>query len=377
MIHKESYTSETIQPVPSHELAEIARNYPDSPEPKLVVAIKELLKEGEAENTVRSYQGALRYWHQWHQLRLGAPPILPWTAQTVLQFVADHALRSTSEGLRTEMPRSVDEALVATGAKAKVGALALATLEHRISVLARAHRQSGHLSPTQDPDVRELLRSVRRIYAKRGAPSNKKPALLKEPMEAILTTCDDSLIGVRDRALLLFAWSSGGRRRSEVAGARFENLRKVGPDAYLYTLGASKTNQEGLDYAGNEKPIMGRAAKALERWILRSQLSEGPIFRSIRRGGHVTAAQLSPSAVRDIVIARSAQAGLTEDYSAHSLRSGFVSEAARQHMPLPEAMAMTGHRSVASFNRYFRGDARDMKTAFLLEDAENQIIDTK
>lgn len=372
MIHKESYSDEPLNKSSRHELVEIEPNFLDSPGAGLGLAIKELLKEGEAENTVRSYQGALRYWHQWHQLRLGAPPSLPWPAQTVLQFVADHAMRSTQEGLRTEMPSSMDDALVASGVKAKVGALALATLEHRISVLARAHRKGGYLSPTQDPAVRELLRSVRRIYAKRGTPSNKKPALVKEPMEAILATCDDSLKGVRDRALLLFAWSSGGRRRSEVAGARFENLRKVGPDAYLYTLGASKTNQEGNDYAANEKPIMGRAAQALELWLSRARVNEGPIFRSIRRGGHVTAAQLSPSAVRDIVIARSTQAGLTEDYSAHSLRSGFVSEAARQHMPLPEAMAMTGHRSVASFNRYFRGDARDMKTAFLMDDKKDE-----
>ena len=54
------------------------------------------------------------------------------------------------------------------------------------------------------------------------------------------STCDDSLRGLRDRALLLFAWSSGGRRRSEVVGATVENTRKVGED-YLYLLSHSKT----------------------------------------------------------------------------------------------------------------------------------------
>jgi lysine/ornithine N-monooxygenase len=33
-------------------------------------------------------------------------------------------------------------------------------------------------------------------------------------------------------------------------------------------------------------------------------------------------------------------------FSAHSLRSGFVTEAGRQQIPLAETMAMTGHRSV-------------------------------
>ena len=40
----------------------------------------------------------------------------------------------------------------------------------------------------------------------------------------MLAACTDGLIGVRDRALLLFAFASGGRRRSEVASAVMENL---------------------------------------------------------------------------------------------------------------------------------------------------------
>lgn len=39
-------------------------------------------------------------------------------------------------------------------------------------------------------------------------------------------------------------------------------------------------------------------------------------------------------------------AGLSGDFSAHSLRSGFVTEAVRQDVPLAEAM--TGHRTVQS-----------------------------
>jgi hypothetical protein len=44
---------------------------------------------------------------------------------------------------------------------------------------------------------------------------------------------------------LLFGWASGGRRRSEIARATMENLRKVASRGYLYALGQSKTNQDG------------------------------------------------------------------------------------------------------------------------------------
>ena len=59
----------------------------------------------------------------------------------------------------------------------------------------------------------------------------------------------------------------------------------------------------------------------------------------------------------DIVQARCALAGVEGEFSAHSLRSGFVTEAGRQNMPLAETMAMTGHQSVASVVGYFRSEA--------------------
>ena len=58
--------------------------------------------------------------------------------------------------------------------------------------------------------------------------------------------------------------------------------------------------------------------------------------------------------MRDIVKERCALAGVEGSFSAHSLRAGFVTEAGRQNMPLPETMATTGHQSVATVVGYFR-----------------------
>jgi integrase len=60
-------------------------------------------------------------------------------------------------------------------------------------------------------------------------------------LEAMLGTCDDSPAGIRDWALLLFAFGSGGRRRSEVAAARVEDLLPV-DGGYLFHLRRSKTD---------------------------------------------------------------------------------------------------------------------------------------
>ena len=72
--------------------------------------------------------------------------------------------------------------------------------------------------------------------------------------------------------------------------------------------------------------------------------------------------------MRDIVRARAAAAGLQEPYSAHSLRSGFVTEAVRQEVPLLQAMALTGHRSLNSFKAYYREDPSAGRAAQLLDD---------
>lgn len=63
-------------------------------------------------------------------------------------------------------------------------------------------------------------------------------------MEALLATCGEDLIGRRDRAVLLFGFASGGRRRSETTAATFENVRRDG-DGFVYELSVSKTNQSG------------------------------------------------------------------------------------------------------------------------------------
>ncbi len=337
-------------------------------EPASQQAVRELLREGESTNTRNSYQSAMRYWAAWHALRFERQMQLPLDVACVLQFIIDHAQRQTGAGLASEMPAHMDRALVEAGYKAREGPLSHNTLVHRMAVLSKAHQVHGLANPCQDGAVRELMSRTRKAYARRGEQPAKKDALTRDLLEQLQQTCDDSLRGRRDRALLLFAWSSGGRRRSEVAGADMRHLRAVGPQEFIYTLAHSKTNQSGRDVPENHKPVTGRAAQALADWLRAAAIQEGPIFRRIRKGGHV-GEPLSPAAVRDIVKQRCALAGVEGDFSAHSLRSGFVTEAGRQNVPLPDTMALTGHSSVNTVLGYFRADSALSNRAARLLDA--------
>jgi integrase len=330
-------------------------------------SVRALLREGSSDNTVASYRAAIRYWAAWHELRLGHTFALPLPVQAVMQFITDHVEHATGTGLAHDLPAEVDAALVAAGVKRRAGPFKLATVQHRLAVLSEAHETQGLPNPCHSRDVRTLLSRTRSAYARRGMRPQRKDALTREPLERILATCDDSLIGLRDRAMLLFAWASGGRRRSEIVRATVENTRPV-PEGYVHMLAYSKTNQEGADRADMYKPIVGRAATALQAWLAAAGIERGPLFRRVRRGG-IVAEALGAEAVRRIVKARAAQAGLEGDYAAHSLRAGFVTEAGKQGLPLAEIMAMTGHASVASVVGYHRaGAAMSSRAGRLLDE---------
>jgi integrase len=303
--------------------------------------VRTILEAGTADNTRRAYQGDLRYFWGWARVALGLGEAYPVPLAVLVRFVTDHL-----EGL----PEPVDAALVAERIKARLGTHSLATVARRLAALSVVHGSQGVDNPIHMPQIRALLASARRARARQGQGPKKKQAATLDVLEAMLATCQDDIRGVRDRALLLFAFASGGRRRSEVAGAVVENLTVV-PGGFLYRIPWSKTDQEGV---GREVPVLGRAAKALENWLKAASLDAGAIFRAISPAG-VIEGRLSARGINRIVKRLAAKADFDPaNFGAHSLRSGFVTEAGRRGVPRNEAMAMTGHRSGTVFDEYFR-----------------------
>ncbi len=331
-------------------------------------AVREVLAEAASANTTRSYAAALRYWAAWFQGRYGQPITLPVPPAAVVQFVVDHLARKSKTGLTWELPLALDTPLVAAGLKQRPGPLKLSTIVHRVAVLSAAHQLKKLANPCEAPEVRQLLAKGRRAAHKRGERPRKKTAITRTELEALVTTCEDTLTGLRDRALLYFAFASGGRRRSEVAAADLSDLRRMGARGYVYRLEHGKTLQDGPKATSTpDKPILGAAADALAAWLEAAGLTEGPIFR--RLWGTTIGPGLSSKSVADIVQKRAHLAGLEGDFGGHSLRSGFVTEGARQGVALPALMAMTDHRSVASVVGYFQaGGVADNPAAKLAGD---------
>ena len=308
---------------------------------------------GTAANTVRSYRSALAYWSAWLQLRYGqALGDAPLPVTVAVQFVLDHLARPLTDGSWAHLlPPSIDAVLVKARFKNKPGALAYNTVSHRLSVLGKWHLINEWDSQTEAPALKTLLRDARKAQSRQGVSVRKKTALVLEPLQALLATCTDGVRGIRDRALLLLAWSGGGRRRSEVVGLQVSDVRRLDADTWLYALGATKTDTGGVR---REKPLRGPAAQALAAWLAAAPADSGPLFRRLYKGTTVGRSGLSADQVARIVQRRAKLAGLEGDWAAHSLRSGFVTEAGRQGVPLGEVMAMTEHRSVSTVMGYFQ-----------------------
>jgi integrase len=332
-------------------------------------AASAFIQAGTAANTVRSYRSALAYWSAWLQLRYGEPlgnSALP--TAVAIQFVVDHLARPLPGGGWTNLlPPGIDAALVQARVKAQAGPLAYNTVRHRLAVLGKWHRLKGWESPTEAAVLKTLLRDAGKAQVRGGVSVRKKTAIVLEPLQAMLATCTDGMRGVRDRALLLLAWSGGGRRRSEVVGLQMADVRRLDAETWLYTLGATKTDTAGIR---REKPLRGPAAAALTAWLNAAPADSGPLFRRLHRGNSVSTAGLSGDQVGRIVKRRAQLAGLEGDWAAHSLRSGFVTEAARQGVPLGEVMAMTEHRSVGTVMGYFQaGSLLNSRAAELLKES--------
>lgn len=234
---------------------------------------------------------------------------------------------------------------------------AVSTIRRRLASIAQAHRAQGLESPTGAPVVRQVLRGIRR--AKGVAPRQKAAADLAV-IRAMVATLDESLQGLRDRAILLLGFA-GAFRRSELARLTVADLEFVS-EGVIVTLRRSKTDQEGagavkgIPYGANPATCPVRALRA---WLDASGITAGPLFRSVWKGGRRLRPRALPDrAIAEVVKRAAAAAGYDPArFSGHSLRAGLATAAAAAGVEERAIMEQTGHTTTRTVRRYIRRGA--------------------
>nr|WP_165226014.1 site-specific integrase [Allorhizobium pseudoryzae] len=342
-----------------------------------IETLRHLVNEGMGANTLRAVTSDLAYLQAWSLAATGRS--LPWPAPEalLLKFIAHHLWDPEKRltDLEHGMPADVENKLRLQGFLRASGPHAPDTVRRRLATWSTLTKwrglQASFTSPALKSAIRLAVRATPRPKRRKSA-----KAVTGDVLSKLIGTCrTDSLRDVRDKAILMVAFASGGRRRSEVAGLRKEQLVMEAPipvegspplPSLSIHLGRTKTSG-----ASNEEVVYltGRPVDALNAWLEASRIESGSVFRAIDRWGNVSKRPLDPKAINDIVKQRAFMAGLDPaEFSAHGLRSGYLTEAANRGIPLPEAMEQSRHRSVQQASEYYNSATRRSGRAARLMD---------
>ena len=233
----------------------------------------------------------------------------------------------------------------------------ISTLRRRLVSIGVVHKLKGHYLDTKHPVIIENLMGIKR---KKGSIQTGKKPILINHLKQIINVIDEQKIQkikkLRNRTLILIGFG-GGFRRTELISINYEDLDFV-EEGVKITLRRSKTDQfgegmvKGLPYFSNEKycPV-----KSLKNWLALSKIKTGSIFRRFAKGSILTNHRLTDQSVVLIIKDCLKLAGIeNQNFSGHSLRSGFATVAAESGADERSIMAMTGHKTTQMVRRYIR-----------------------
>jgi len=283
---------------------------------------KDLATASRAPNTRRTYASALVTFQSWADT-LGRAT-LPTTPETVALYVA-HLARE--------------------GRKAS-------TIDRALAAISQAHLDAGLPSPRSASVVRRVVRGARR---RSGAEPCPKRALTEVELARMLDALPRDLAGLRDRAVLTLGFATG-LRRSELVALDVGHVTATDTGLLVAVL-RSKTDPEGRGRRIKIHRVTDGACpvSAVEEWIEKAGVVDGPLFLPVLRGGHAVRRRLSDKVVERIVkrAAELAQVDVA-GISAHSLRSGYATAQATKGVPERTIMKRLGHTDPAMTRRYVR-----------------------
>ena len=285
------------------------------------------ISNSKSANTLRAYKSDWKQFEKWcggHELNA-----LPASPQTVVFYITHLS-----------------------------GSYKVSSIRRKVACLSEAHRMAGYNNPCHSNIVEETLKGVSRSL---GTAPSKKKAIRLSDIRQMLPLLPETLIGKRDKALLLVGFA-GGFRRSEIVALDISDIEFTESGMTIH-IKKSKTDQEGQGYyktIGKGRSHLTCPVMALKSWIDISEIKEDKLFRSIKKGGLI-GGFLSSNSVSRIIKKCICLIGMNKnDFAGHSLRSGFISEAKECGIMNELIMKMTHHKTEAMISEYYQGGEFEM-----------------
>jgi integrase len=228
------------------------------------------------------------------------------------------------------------------------------TIARRAVAITRAHRLAGVDMVMSHPTIRDVLAWVRRTH---GSGKEAKTALLVSDVRRCVAAMPRTLIGARDRAVLLMLFA-GAFRRSELVALDLPDIQ-ISSRRMTVTVGRSKTDQQGQGAVigiprGKRETC---PVRAVEQWIEAAGIKGGPLFRSVNRHGQL-GPRLPDAAVAEVVKRAVGRVGLDpRKFAGHSGRSGFITQALVNGADIGAIRLHARQRSVATMRGYVQAAA--------------------
>jgi integrase len=275
-----------------------------------------------------------------------------------------------SENGQNALPATEDTVAAFLAAEAGAG-LAVNTLRLRHAAIRYLHLLAGAAPPTAAATVATTFAGIRRAHRR---PLDKKTALVLDRLLPAIQAIPDTLPGLRDRALLLVGFAAA-LRPSEIAGLAFEHLGRHADGIELF-LPWRKNDQ---DAHGTKLWLpQGRTelcpVAALEAWLAAAAITDGPLFRRLRRFPPTRVANgarpkptperyrlgsepIDTDSIALIVKRWTGLAGLAgAGFAGHSLRRGAISSGVAQGVHIARLKQFSGHASLKSLEEYVELD---------------------
>jgi len=217
------------------------------------------------------------------------------------------------------------------------------TIRRYAASIAHQHRAARVANPCAEEVVRLALRKIANDAAARAVEESRPvreqaEGLTETDLAAIVATCTGSLRDLRDKALALVGKAILARR-AELVALKVSDLVENADGTATVTIRRSKTDQAG---EGAEQHVPAVALDALRAWLDAAGITAGWMFRSMRRGDHVTDRPLPADEVSVVLKRLAARARLRPErvarVSGHSLRVGMAQDLVAAGAGLPEVM---------------------------------------
>lgn len=163
------------------------------------------------------------------------------------------------------------------------------------------------------PITQTTLAGIRREGRERGR--GQVDGLIWQDVErvCIYAETEGTLAGLRDAAMIRLM-SDCLLRISEVVAVNIGDLKER-----TLTVHSSKSDQEG---SGQSLYVCDTTRRVIAEYRQLAGITDGAVFRHIRRGDHIQPTRLHPHSARRIIKKRACAAGVAGFISGHSLRVG-------------------------------------------------------